>query len=142
MDAPTKQRTNDSRGTGRVQFAGILIILIGASNLIQGIAAAASETYFAVTPDGLLVWDYDGWAAIWFLLGGVQVLVGLGVLGGRQWARVAGIVILLVAAMFQIAFLVAFPLWGVLMIALAVVAINALLVHGESFGSSRGRDAA
>jgi hypothetical protein len=32
---------------------------------------------------------------------------------------------------------VAFPLWGVLMITLAVVAINALLVHGEAFGSSR-----
>lgn len=142
MDAPSKQRTNDSRGTGHIQFAGILIILIGASNLIQGIAAAASETYFAVTPDGLLVWDYDGWAAIWFVLGGVQVLVGLGVLGGRQWARVAGVVILLVAAMFQIAFLVAFPLWGVLMIALAVVAIHALLLHGEAFRSSRGREAA
>jgi hypothetical protein len=137
VDAPTRQPTSDPRSAGRVQFAGLLIILIGASNVIQGIAAAASESYFAVTPDGLLVWDYDGWAAIWFILGGVQVLAGLGILGGKQWARVAGIVILLVAAMFQIAFLVAFPLWGVLMITLAVVAINALLVHGEAFGSSR-----
>jgi len=40
--------------SGRVRFAGILVILIGAFNLIQGIAAAAQEKYFAVTPDGLL----------------------------------------------------------------------------------------
>jgi hypothetical protein len=123
--------------SGRVRFAGILVILLGGFNLIQGIAAAAKEEIFAVTPDGLLVWDYDGWAAVWFVLGAVQVLVGLGILGGRQWARVVGIVILMVVAMFQIAFLVAFPLWAVLSIALAVTAINALLVHGEAFGSGR-----
>lgn len=125
---------------GRVRFAGILVILIGGSNLIQGIAAAAQEKYFAVTPDGLLVWDYDGWAAIWFALGGIQLLVGLGILAGKQWARILGILVLLFVAMLQIAFLVAFPLWGVLTIAIAVVAINALVVHGEAFSSSGTRE--
>ena len=128
--------------SGRVRFAGILVILIGAFTLIQGIAAAAQEKYFAVTPDGLLVWDYDGWAAIWFVLGAIQLLVGFGILAGKQWARVVGIVVLMVVAMFQIAFLAAFPLWTVLTIAIAVVAINALLVHGEAFGSARGRESA
>lgn len=126
--------------SGRVRFAGILVILIGAFNLLQGIAAAAQETYFAVTPDGLLVWDYDGWAAVWFVLGGIQLLVGLGILAGKQWARVVGILVLMVVAMFQIAFLAAFPLWAVLTIAIAVVAINALVVHGEAFGSGGGRE--
>jgi hypothetical protein len=125
--------------SGRVRFAGILVILVGAFNLIQGIAAAAQEKYFLVTPDGLLVWDYDGWAAIWFVLGSIQLLVGLGILTGRQWARVVGILVLMVVAMFQIAFLAAFPLWAVLTIAIAVVAINALVVHGEDFGSAGGR---
>lgn len=128
--------------SGRVRFAGILVILIGAFNLIQGIAAAAQEKYFAVTPDGLLVWDYDGWAAIWFVLGGIQLLVGFGILAGKQWARLVGILVLMVVAMFQIAFLAAFPLWAVLTIAIAVVAINALVVHGEAFGSARGRESA
>ena len=121
----------------RVGFAAVLVLLLGGFNLIQGIAAVSREEIFAVTPDGLLFWDYDGWAAIWFVLGAVQVLVGLGILAGKRWARLVGVLVLMVAAMFQIAFLVAFPLWGVLMITLAVVAINALLVHGEAFGSAR-----
>lgn len=125
--------------SGRVRFAGILVILIGAFNLIQGIAAAAQETYFAVTPDGLLVWDYDGWAGIWFVLGGLQLLVGLGILAGKQWARVAGVLLLMLVATGQIAFLAAFPLWAVLTIAIAVVAINALVVHSESFGPAPER---
>jgi hypothetical protein len=125
--------------SGRVRFAGVLVLLLGGFNLIQGVAAATREQTFAVTPDGLLVWDYDGWAATWFVLGAVQVLVGLGILAGRQWARVVGIILLMVVAMFQIAFLVAFPLWAVLTIALAVTAIHALLVHGEAFGTA-GRD--
>lgn len=137
MSAAASSRGVALERSGRVRFAGVLVILLGGFNLIQGIAAAAKEEIFAVTPDGLLVWDYDGWAAVWFVLGAVQLLVGLGILGGKQWARVLGIVILMVVAMFQIAFLVAFPLWAVLTIALAVVAINALLVHGEAFGSGR-----
>ena len=137
MSAAASSRGVALERSGRVRFAGVLVILLGGFNLIQGIAAAAKEEIFAVTPDGLLVWDYDGWAAVWFVLGAVQLLVGLGILGGKQWARVLGIVILMVVAMVQIAFLVAFPLWAVLTIALAVVAINALLVHGEAFGSGR-----
>ena len=137
MSAAASSRGVALERSGRVRFAGVLVILLGGFNLIQGIAAAAKEEIFAVTPDGLLVWDYDGWAGVWFVLGAVQVLVGLGILGGKQWARVLGVVILMVVAMFQIAFLVAFPLWAVLTIALAVVAINALLVHGEAFGSGR-----
>ncbi|MGH3022237.1 MAG: DUF7144 family membrane protein [Gaiellaceae bacterium] len=124
--------------SGRVRFAGILVLLLGGFNLIQGVAAATREETFAVTPDGLLVSDYDGWAAAWFVIGAIQLLVGLGILAGKQWARVVGILVLMLAAMFQIAFLVAFPLWAVLTIALAVTAINALIVHGEDFGAARG----
>lgn len=129
--------TIDPRAARQVQFAALLVILLGVSNLIQGIAAATSDTYFSVTPDGLLVWDYDGWAAIWFVFGGIQLLAGFGILSGKRWARLLGVIILMLAAMFQMAFLVAFPLWGVLTIALAVVAIHALLLHGAAYASSR-----
>jgi hypothetical protein len=129
--------TIDPRAARQVQFAAVLVIFLGASNLIQGIAAAASESVFSVTPDGLLVWDYDGWAAIWFIFGTIQLLAGFGILAGKRWARILGVVVLMLAALCQVAFLVAFPLWGVLTISLAVVAINALLVHGAAYASSR-----
>ncbi|MGH3037134.1 MAG: DUF7144 family membrane protein, partial [Gaiellaceae bacterium] len=79
----------------RVRFAAVLILLLGGFNLVQGIAAVSREEIFAVTPDGLLFWDYGGWAAIWFVLGAVQVLVGLGIMGGKHWARLVGVLVLI-----------------------------------------------
>lgn len=124
----------------RVRFAGILVLLVGASNVVQGIAAVAREEYFAVTPDGLLLWDYDGWAAIWFVLGGIQVLAGLGILAGKQWARLVGILVLFLAAFAQIVFLAAFPLWSVLMIGIAITGLNALVAPSDAFDPA-GRQA-
>jgi hypothetical protein len=120
---------------GWVRFAGLLVILIGAFNLINGITALVDQKYFVVTPDGLLVvTNYDVWGGFWLILGAVQVLTGLGVLAGKQWARIVAILLLMLSALGQIAFLAAFPLWGLLTIGLIIAAIHALTVHGEAFG--------
>jgi uncharacterized membrane protein len=123
---------------GWVRFAGLLVIMIGAFNILNGVIGLVRETYFVVTPDGLLVSsDYNTWGGFWLGLGILQVLTGLGVLAGRQWARIVAIGLLMLSAVGQIAFLVAFPLWGVLTIGLIVAAIHALTVHGEAFSSRR-----
>jgi hypothetical protein len=123
---------------GWVRFAGLLVIMIGAFNVLNGVIGLVRETYFFVTPDGLLVSsDYNTWGGFWLGLGALQVLTGLGVLTGRQWARIVAICLLMLSALGQLAFLVAFPLWGALTIGLIVAAIHALTVHGEGF-SSRG----
>lgn len=120
---------------GWVRFAGLLVILIGGLNVVNGLTGLFRETTFLVTPDGLLVsTDYNVWGGFWLGLGAVQALAGLGVLGGRQWARIAAILLLLVAALGQMLFLVAFPLWSLLTIGLIVAAIHALTVHGQAFG--------
>ena len=138
MSPPAVERGNAGGPTqvGWVRFAGILVLLIGAFNVIDGIAGLVKETYFVATPDGLLlVEDYDAWGGWWLTLGVLQLLAGLGVLAARQWARVVAICLLFLAAVGQIVFLVAFPLWGFLTIGLIVVAIHALTVHGEAFGA-------
>jgi hypothetical protein len=120
---------------GWVRFAGLLVIMIGAFNIINGVTGLVRQTYFFVTPEGLLIsTDYDVWGGFWLGLGILQVLTGLGVMGGKQWARITAICLLLLSAVGQIAFLAAFPLWGLLTIGLIVAAIHALTVHGEAFG--------
>lgn len=124
----------DAEQVGWVRFAGILVILVGAFNVVDGIVGLTKQTYFEVTPDGLLVTtNYDAWGGWWLGLGILQILAGLGVLAGRQWARITAICLLLLAAVGQIVFLVAFPLWSLVTIGLIVAAIHALTVHGEAF---------
>jgi hypothetical protein len=53
-----------------------------------------------------------------------------------MWARVLGIVIAVVSALVNIAFLSAYPLWSTIIIALDVLVIYALAVHGREAGQS------
>lgn len=120
---------------GWVRFAGLLMILLGGFNILQGIAALADDKYFAVTPDGLLVVEnYDTWGGFWLVVGAFQIIVGLAILGGKNWARWTAVGMLLFTAMGQMIFLAAFPIWTALTIALVIAAMYALTVHGESFG--------
>jgi hypothetical protein len=126
----------EREAVGWVQFAALLVLLIGAFNIVNGIVGLADDKYFVVTPDGLLVGDYQVWGGVWLALGILEMLVAAGIFAGKQWARIVGIILLLLSAVGQIMFLAAFPVWGFLTIGLIVAAIHALTVHGEAFGRS------
>ena len=51
---------------------------------------------------------------------------GLGLLAAQTWARITAIVIVIVHAIIQIAWLGAYPVWSLLMIALDTVVLYAL----------------
>jgi hypothetical protein len=100
---------------------------------ILGLVALFDTTYIATGSDELIVvhslapW---GWA---HLLGGLLALAaGVGILSsGRLWARIAGIVVAGLSAVVNFGFLGAVPVWATLLIALDVVVIYALTVHGR-----------
>jgi hypothetical protein len=129
----------ESEAVGWVHFAALLVLLIGSFNVVNGIVGLVDDKYFIVTPEGLLVGNYEVWGGVWLGLGVLQVFVAAGIFAGRQWARIVGVALLLLSAVGQIMFLAAFPVWGFLTIGLIVAAIHALTVHGEAFG--RGQSA-
>ena len=110
--------------SGWILFAGIMMLLIGAFNVLQGLAAIFSDDYYADTDDKLLVFDYTAW-------GVVLVLVGFGLVSGKPWSRWAGIVVAGGNVVAQAAFLSAFPLWSVLVIGMCILAIFALAARWD-----------
>ena len=54
-----------------------------------------------------------------------------GILAGQAWARVTGVVLAVISALVNLAFMAAFPLWATLIIALDVLVIYALVAHGK-----------
>jgi hypothetical protein len=75
--------------------------------------------------------DFTAWGWTHMLIGVVAVGAGLGVLMGQMWARVVGIVIAVISALANIAFLSAYPVWSTIIIAMDVLVIYALAVHGR-----------
>jgi hypothetical protein len=69
------------------------------------------------------------------VIGVLFVLVGFGVLVGQTWARVIGIALAVISAIINLAFIAAYPFWGIILIALDIVVIYALATHGREMKS-------
>jgi hypothetical protein len=117
---------------GMVVFAGVLLLMEGGFQVIEGLVALFRENYYLVNSQGLLISvDYTAWGWTHLLLGAVAVAAGIGVLAGQTWARVTGIVIAVLSALANMAFLAAYPIWATIVIALDVLVIYALAMHGR-----------
>jgi hypothetical protein len=114
---------------GWLSFAGIVAFVVGIFNVIDGLVALFRSDYYLVTAQDILVFNFTAWGWIWLLVGLVQLIVGAGIIAGQLWARVAGVAMAVLAAIGQLAFLRAFPMWSVIVIALCVVLVYALTAH-------------
>ena len=132
--APTAHATHATPRTGWlgwVYFAGIMMIMLGSFQAIAGLVALFDDTYYLVPNGGLVVSvDYTVWGWVHLLLGVVAFLAGFAVLAGQTWGRVIGIILAVVSAIANMAFIPAYPLWSILIITLDVIVIYALAVHG------------
>jgi hypothetical protein len=116
---------------GWIYFAGIMMLMLGSFHAIQGLVAIFNSAYYVVVSNGLLIHvSYTAWGWLFLIVGVVVAAAGLGVMFGQTWARVVGVIAALVSALVNLAFISAYPLWSVLVIALDVVVIYALTVHG------------
>ncbi|QFU88942.1 hypothetical protein [Amycolatopsis sp. YIM 10] len=116
--------------SGWIAFAGAMMVLIGAFNVIEGLAGLLTHDYYLVAPNAVLAFDLTGWAWIHTVIGVLVVLTGAALLGGAVWARVITVVLLIFNAAAQIAFIAVQPLWSLLVIGLCVVVIWAVIVRG------------
>src|SRR5262245_1924767 len=124
--------------SGWYAFAGALILIVGSLNLLQGLIALLKDDYFAVTKGGLLFADYSAWGTFFLILGVIEVLVGLGILAYKTWARAVGVLLLMLNTIVQFAFIAAFPIWTLAAIIINIVAITALMRPLDDYPERRG----
>jgi hypothetical protein len=123
--------------TGWVVFAAFMMIMVGCFQAIEGLVALFDDGWYHVTQNGLLVEaDYTVWGWTHLLLGALLIVAGVGVLAGNILARVVAIVLAALSALVNLAFLEAYPIWGVIIIVIDVLVIYALVVHGRELRSS------
>jgi hypothetical protein len=117
---------------GWVVFGGVMLIMVGIFQFFQGLVALADDGFYLVRSDGLLVnVDYTTWGWVHVVVGAVAGLTGVGLMAGNMVARMVGVVIAVLSAVVNLAFISAYPIWSTIVIALDVIVIYAIIVHGR-----------
>jgi hypothetical protein len=118
------------RGYGWVAFAGVLMLVVGTINFIEGLAAIGNAHFFAhnthYVAGSLRTW---GWVAL--CVGVVQLLVGLGVFVKNQFARWTGVFILSLNMITSLMTMPAYPFWSLAIFTVDVLAIYGLVAYGQ-----------
>jgi hypothetical protein len=132
-DYGTDYPTADAeKASGWVGFAGIMLTMLGFFQAIEGLVALFNDGFYLVRPNGLVVSvDYTAWGWTHLILGAVAVAVGFGLMVGNMFARVAGIAIAMISAILNLVFISAYPVWSTIVIAIDVIVIYAIVVHGR-----------
>ena len=120
------------RGEGywMIVFAVALLVTVGIFNLIDGIAAIARSHVFIANAH-YVIGDLRAWGWVALILGVLQVLAAIGVLAGNQAARWFAVAVVGLNAIAQMLFIPAYPFWSLMIIAVDVVALWGLCVHGS-----------
>jgi hypothetical protein len=114
-----------------INFAGVMLIMLGALHGIQGLVALFRDEVYVVGKSGLVLnVDYTTWGWVHLLWGLFGILVGACLLAGQMWARVVGVIVAFTSVIINIGFLPSYPVWSAIVIALDVVVIWAITVHG------------
>jgi vacuolar-type H+-ATPase subunit I/STV1 len=112
-------------------FAGGMLVLIGVIQVITGLVSLFRDQVYAVRPDRLLVdVSYGVWGWTHVVLGVLLIALGYAVLTAKRWARLTAAGLAAVSALVNFLFLPAYPVWGAIVIALDLIVVYALLVHG------------
>ena len=119
---------NLSMWVGWVAFAGIVMGTAGLLNILQGTVALFNDGFYT---GKVVAIDYTTWGVVLIATGLILAFTGYGVLTGRTWARIVGVVIASIDAVINFAFIGAFPVWSILAVSLNLIAIYAMAVHGR-----------
>ena len=115
---------------GWIWFAGIVMIMNGCFNAIDGLVALFKDEVFVQGKAGLVVFDFTAWGWILLIIGALQVIVAIALIAGQLWARIVAVGLVTISAIAQIAFITAFPFWSLLVIVLDLLVLWAIIVHG------------
>ena len=122
----TSTQTVSPWAHGIAVFAGLVMIIGGAFQALEGLAAVVNDQWLVVRPEYIFAFDLTVWGVIHLLVGLALLVIGVSLLRGQTWARVAGMVAAVISAIMNFVFLPFSPLWAILIIAIDMLVIWAL----------------
>jgi hypothetical protein len=111
---------------GIAVFAGVAMIVGGAFEALEGLAGIVNDKYLVVLPNYIYAFDLTVWGMIHLLVGLALVVIGVSLLRGQTWARVAGMIAAVISAILNFVWLPISPWWAIMVIAVDMLVIWAL----------------
>lgn len=128
---PSPTRPRSGAAVGFTVFASIVLMIAGFNQVMMGLIAVINDTFYVKGEEYLFQFDVTTWGWIHMLLGAVLALAGFGLFAGAVWARTIGVIVASVSVVANFLWLPYYPIWSLVLIALAVFVIWALTVHGR-----------
>jgi len=125
--------SNMDRVTGWWLFAGVLLTISGALNIIWGIAAI-SESHFFVGNAHYIVGSLNTWGWITLVLGILELIAGFSLWGGGSYGRWVGMIVAALVAIDSLMDISAYPFWSLCVFALSVIILYELAKAPEPHG--------
>jgi hypothetical protein len=124
-----------SWAVGWAGFAGVMLIMIGVFDVIQGLVALFNDEFYVVGQEWVFEFDITAWGWIQLILGVILIASGIGIFSGNVTARTVGVIIAGLAAIVNFAWLPYYPVWSIIVIAICVAVIWALTAHGRDIAA-------
>jgi hypothetical protein len=125
----------DQKATGWVwvlYFIAAILFILGAFQAAIGLAAIVGDEVLAFDEARMPVSvDLSAWGWIHLSLGVLALLACVGLARGAMWARVIAVGVAVLSAVANVLFVRAYPFGSVIIIALDVLVIYAVTVHGR-----------
>jgi len=116
--------------TGWISFAGYLMIVVGIFQAIAGLVALFQPDIYLTTPSHLFIFDYTQWGWTHLLIGAILIGSSFSLFAGKIWGRIVAITLASLSAIVNFAFINAYPLWSMVIIAMDLFIIYAVAVYG------------
>jgi hypothetical protein len=126
------ERETSGTAVGFILFAAIMMLMSGVFQAIQGLVGIFENEFYVATRNYLFQFDATTWGWIHLIGGIIVVLAGWGLLSGQTWARTVAIIVAVLSAIANFAFIPYYPFWSLLIITLDIFVIWAVAAHGGS----------
>ena len=133
MQADSTYDTYESSGAGWKTFAGIMVILVGVFNVIDGLRAVTSSNQVENALGNVelpLTNDIKTWGWVVLIIGAVMILSGFLIFSGNMFGRIVGVLVAGANTIVQISYLDHNPFWSFTIIIIDVLIIYGLVAHG------------
>ena len=119
---------------GWAAFAVAMLFMVAVFQMVDGLVALVRDQTYVTRENGLVVAvDYTVWGWVHLGLGVLAAVAALGLLSGRMWARVLGVVMAMLSIPVNFAFIPAYPFLSIAVIVIDILVVYAIVVYGGAF---------
>lgn len=128
-----RKNSNEMSGwTGWAGFACIMLLLAGFFHVIAGFVALFTDRVYLIGEESLWALDYVQWGWIHVVAGLLAIWAASSLMQSHSFGRTAAVLVAVTSAVVSMTFVPIYPIWSLVIIAVDVLIIYAVSVHGDS----------